>query len=133
MGIRQQAKSQGKIRYNSGKLCKQGHNSDRLVSTGKCIKCKNEEDYERKRILKYGISQEEYFELFWKQNGTCAICREKETAINSSNNKVQALAVDHCHETGKIRGLLCRRCNQGIGLLKHSPSLIRIAALYCES
>lgn len=58
---------------------------------------------------KYGITHNEYIELLRSQSGVCALCGK------SPNGK--PLSVDHCHETGKIRGLLCSGCNAGIGLL----------------
>lgn len=56
-----------------------------------------------------------------------------ETSKSVHRNKYKQLAVDHCHETGKIRGLLCLRCNQGIGLLKHNSEWLMAASLYCEA
>lgn len=70
-------------------------------------------EYRRNHRLKarYKISIKEYDCLFEKQNDCCSIC-------NSSEDR--KLAVDHCHETGKVRGLLCTKCNIGIGYLNHS-------------
>ena len=61
------------------------------------------------RLRKYGITQEDFNTLFIKQKGCCAICGKHET-----DNK-QRLAIDHCHNTGKIRGLLCIKCNIDLG------------------
>lgn len=132
MGVRERARLSGEVRYTNNKPCAKGHFSERLVSTGKCIDCKNLENNKRRKLNKYGIKPSEYADLFWKQNGVCAICKEKETVINTLTNKTVALSVDHCHDTGKIRGLLCQRCNIGIGNLKHNPDLLRVAAIYCE-
>lgn len=63
----------------------------------------------------YGITQEAYEALLKEQNSACAICSIK--APNSTN---KYLHVDHCHTSGKIRSLLCSRCNTAIGLLKES-------------
>lgn len=86
-----------------------------------CSKCCN--------LKKYGINYKEYLQLLEKQNGVCAICFNPET---SSNNKVNisSLAVDHCHITGKVRGLLCQKCNQAIGLLKDNKVLLQNAINY---
>ncbi len=65
---------------------------------------------ERRKMLKtnFGITLEQYDQMFEKQNGVCAIC-------NGINADGRRLAVDHSHETGKVRGLLCTRCNIGLG------------------
>ena len=63
----------------------------------------------------YGISLDQYDKMFQEQNGVCAICGKKETSINQYG--VKRLAVDHDHKTGKIRGLLCFKCNVIIGHL----------------
>ncbi len=73
----------------------------------------------------YGISVEEYDALLARQNGKCAICREKPEG--------QTLCVDHCHATGKIRGLLCRSCNVGLGNFRDDPRLLRAAIAYLEA
>lgn len=74
---------------------------------------------------RYGMSLEEYYALFDRQGGVCAICLE----TCSSGRR---LAVDHDHETGHIRGLLCGKCNRGAGLFDDDPSKLYAAALYLE-
>ena len=64
--------------------------------------------------LKFGIGEEDYAEMFKAQSGKCAICRSPEPGGRSA---VSNFFVDHCHDTGKIRGLLCNNCNRGLGLL----------------
>jgi hypothetical protein len=76
---------------------------------------------ERKRL--YGITKEEFLGLLDKQDHKCAVCR---TSI-SDKGKAH---VDHSHDTGIIRGLLCIRCNRGIGLLRDSPEILKNALLY---
>lgn len=68
----------------------------------------------RRCMLKrrYGITLEEYEKMFAEQDGKCAICKG---VCPTGRN----LAVDHDHDTGKVRGLLCSRCNQGIGQLRN--------------
>jgi hypothetical protein len=78
----------------------------------------------------YGITQEQHDALFEQQGGKCWICEEPETMPDGRSGKTKALAVDHCHETGLVRGLLCGRCNRGIGLLKDSPDLLGKAIQY---
>lgn len=85
-----------------------------------CKSCRSE--YTRRRnISQYGITPDDYKVMLDKQNGTCYICKKFDT---------KALAVDHDHDTGKVRGLLCTRCNRGIGLFGDSPDLLARAAEY---
>jgi len=74
------------------------------------------------------MSLEEYTSLLEKQNFVCAICETAETA--TIRGKTLALAVDHCHETGAVRGLLCMQCNRAIGGLRHKKELLEKAILY---
>lgn len=79
---------------------------------------KTRERHRELRIsLKYGISVVEYQRLFVKYGNKCGICRKPESA----NNKV--LSVDHDHKSGKVRGLLCNRCNKSLGFLQDNPEL----------
>lgn len=97
-----------------------------------CKDCQNSYNYIKDKNTKlkkaYGITLEEYEELLSKQNGKCAIC----SVDNNSKycNKPRAFAVDHCHTTGKIRGLLCSDCNTGIGLFKDNTNLLHFAIKY---
>lgn len=70
------------------------------------------------------MSPEEYASRLTAQGGVCAICKRPDGRLS--------LARDHCHRTGAWRGLLCGRCNKGLGLFKDSPELLRVAALYIE-
>lgn len=79
----------------------------------------------------YNIEITTYYELYKKQNGVCAICQCPETAKHK-NGKTKRLAVDHCHKTGKVRGLLCVRCNMGIGVFKDSTNLLILAIKYIK-
>lgn len=74
---------------------------------------------------RYGITTLVYDEMFSDQKGVCKICK---TTCPSGKK----LAVDHCHTTGKIRGLLCINCNRGLGHLKDSTTLLFEAIKYLE-
>jgi hypothetical protein len=74
---------------------------------------------------RFGISVKEYNELLQKQQGVCAICKLKP---QSSRN----LAVDHDHKTGKIRGLLCHKCNTGLGLFYDDTEKLLSAVEYLQ-
>lgn len=75
----------------------------------------------------YGITQSDYDSMLVAQNGRCAIC-----LTDSPTGKWKVFAVDHCHTTGLVRGLLCNECNRGMGLLKDSAELLRKAADYLD-
>lgn len=75
---------------------------------------------------KYGITIEEYDNMLFLQNYSCAICLRPRDELKKD------LAVDHDHETNTIRGLLCGKCNKGLGLFRDSSSLLKDAATYIE-
>jgi hypothetical protein len=75
---------------------------------------------------KYGITTEDYNSLMQSQKGACAICKAPESSWGK-------FAVDHCHQTGRVRGLLCFNCNTSIGKMNDDPSLLRRAAEYLEA
>ena len=81
---------------------------------------------------RFNLTGEEYAAMLAEQGGGCAICGQKETAV-SANGKIKDLAVDHDHETGVLRGLLCFNHNQGIGRFQNDPALLRAAADYLEA
>jgi hypothetical protein len=95
----------------------------------KCSKDKKKNNY---LTRKYGLTLEEFQTLHGNQHGVCAICGEPEKVLESRTKKAKSLSVDHCHITGKVRGLLCYECNTGIGKLKDSTSLMRKAIEYLE-
>ena len=76
---------------------------------------------------RYGLNIKEYNELFEKQHGSCAICGRHQSELTVS------LAVDHCHDSGSIRGLLCYNCNMGLGRFKDSKELLIQALSYLTS
>lgn len=77
---------------------------------------------------KYSLSLKEYEKMLQAQNGACAICEKPETVRQKS--KIKRLSVDHCHITGRVRGLLCVRCNVAIGLLKENEDIFKKALDY---
>lgn len=80
------------------------------------------------RQYRYGLSPEDHHKLLDKQNGVCAICKKPETKI--VNGKLIPLSVDHDHVTGKVRGLLCRTCNNALGQFKDSLENLYSAIKY---
>lgn len=74
--------------------------------------------------LNYGLTTEDYDRMFAEQNGLCAICKKPPAEDDTR------LCVDHCHTTGRIRKLLCRRCNAGLGAFRDDPDIIARAVQY---
>lgn len=87
-------------------------------------------EHKKYDLNQYGLTEKQYTELLDKQHGLCAICHQPETV--TSFGKVRQLSVDHDHITGVVRGLLCTKCNQALGLLNDSVDRLRAAALYLE-
>lgn len=74
----------------------------------------------------YGIRPEEYEAKLKQQNYVCAICEQPETSLfHNTPGKVKRLSLDHCHKTGKIRDLLCQRCNHFLGRVDENISLLQ--------
>lgn len=80
-----------------------------------CKNCKQA----KARISKYGLTWQEFDAMVAKQGGRCSICHDR-----------CELVIDHCHKLSDVRGLLCKRCNSGLGFFRDSPSILRNAAAY---
>lgn len=78
----------------------------------------------------YGISREEYLQMFEDQGHKCKICGTKGFKINENAEK--KLCVDHCHTSGEIRGLLCHNCNRALGLFQDNIDYMKSAIEYLE-
>lgn len=77
-------------------------------------------------MYNYGLTEEDYFQMLEQQEGKCAICSTPTTSFT------KALAVDHCHTTGQVRGLLCPLCNKGLGLFRDKISFLQRATDYLK-
>lgn len=78
----------------------------------------------------YGITYDDYQRMLEDQGYVCAICGE-EGFVMKSTHKLK-LVVDHCHTTGRVRGLLCHNCNRALGLLKDAPERLLKAVEYLK-
>lgn len=114
---------------------KQWHikNKERLSENKKDYYQKNKQAQRNRDLLsRYGITLEQYDIMREKQNYSCQCCgiheNELETIYKASHHK--RLFVDHCHETGKVRGLLCNACNTFIGFLETKQNLLTNALDY---
>jgi len=115
----------------------------RASKDGLCQMCRDRRHYvqntiahERRRSYrftynlnrKYLITPDEYEAILTRQDGGCAICR---IGVDRATRK-ERLSVDHCHATGRVRGLLCDSCNRAIGLLGDDPDRVSAAAAYLQ-
>jgi len=105
--------------------------NDNKTSTRKSTRC-DECIKMARRISTFGITEKEYLALVEKHNGLCAICGNPETFVNPQTNDIQVLGIDHCHTTGKVRGLLCSACNLGLGCAQDSISILESMIQYLK-
>ena len=77
-----------------------------------------------RHVLRYGITQQNYMDMFEQQNGCCNICGKHQTTLKYK------LCVDHCHKTNKIRGLICMACNKALGLMLDDTQILQSAINY---
>ena len=91
-------------------------------------KTNGEKIYWQRLKAVFGLSREAYLKMLEEQNGVCGICKQPE-----GSKRFRYLAVDHDHTTGKIRGLLCHRCNKGLGVFKDEIGRLKQAIAYLES
>ena len=111
-------KARSRERYHATK-----HLKPPLTEEQKLIKAKNNRVH-RLRV-NYGLTLEDYDKMLEEQGGVCAICGKPDPTHPN-------LAVDHCHITGKIRGLLCRVCNPAIGALGDDVDSLRKVIAYLQ-
>lgn len=99
----------------------------RICKDGLSNECKDCQSF-REIKNKYGLSKSQWLKLFNSQNNVCAICQNE----CSVDRPYRQLVVDHCHNTGNVRGLLCDNCNRGVGYLKDDPDRLARAIKYLE-
>ncbi|WP_394815256.1 endonuclease VII domain-containing protein [Prescottella equi] len=114
-------KSRG-TRRNECSECQRKSHSERYQ--------RNKDRHRNRNITsRFGITTEEYEAMLSAQCGVCAICGSPETSRHQSGT-VRKLFIDHDHATGAVRGLLCMKCNAGIGQFKDDPALLAQAIQY---
>lgn len=96
----------------------------------------NKEEYalrQKKKRLKarYNLTFDDYLQMCSEQNNVCAICKKQETT-KTSHGDIRPLAVDHCHTSNKVRGLLCNKCNIILGFCEDNPLVLLEAAEYLK-
>jgi hypothetical protein len=90
----------------------------------RCLKCDNAASVDSRYRRFYGIEREDWNQMFAEQEGCCAICGKHQS------EQKKRLEVDHCHETGHVRALLCTNCNTALGKFYDDPELLYRAADY---
>jgi len=81
----------------------------------------------------WGLVPEDYYRMLKEQNDKCLICGIDEDTYKKTSVHQQRFVIDHCHLTDTLRGLLCSKCNQGIGLLNDSSEVTRKASIYLHN
>jgi hypothetical protein len=107
----------------------------RACSTKRKVKWEKENDeahFNHYLKARFGINRSQYYDMLESQNGTCAICNKPETRKHHKSGRIIRLAVDHCHITGKIRGLLCAAHNKALGTFKDDVSILENAINYLK-
>ena len=120
-------------KHFTGVPCKNGHVAERWNYNGMCVDCKRDVDRtsnvkasKRYRVKKeYGLTTEQVDQMMIMQDSRCGICKD---VFNDTHHT----QIDHCHTTGKVRGLLCINCNWLLGKSRDNPELLREAANYIE-
>lgn len=104
------------------------HKSKKGENTFRCSLCTS------KAFLRYryGITVKDFQALILQQNNKCAICKNKLDIQDNGVQRSKNVAVDHCHTSGKVRGILCKNCNVGLGFFKDSVENLNAAILYLK-
>ena len=96
----------------------------------KCRKCDEHRKWKQFIVKTYGITADQYYEMLALQNNACKICGSEYN--NNDRCGSGKLFIDHCHTTGKIRGLLCSKCNHGLGLFNDDTDRLQRAIEYLK-
>ena len=83
--------------------------------------------------FKYGVSPEEFLRTWETQEGKCAICKDVLPDLLTYENRRRGYAIDHNHETGEFRGILCTECNTLLGMASDNPDILQEAINYLQT
>lgn len=123
----EQARRNNSVYYFTGSPCKHGHLSWRRTKCGSCYQCSLDRQRANKphASSRYGITPIQYQELLTQQKHTCAICQTDLRLLPTHD-----VHIDHNHTTGNVRGILCRGCNQGLGMFHDNQVALASAIAY---
>jgi hypothetical protein len=133
----EQARENARVYRANNRDRKNAHERKRRAERGEQVRAYHREYYRKNRTVfaatgwrnhlrkKYGLTLEQYDALFENQGSRCAICACTEPRGNK-------WVVDHCHDTGKVRGITCNSCNTGMGGFADTAALLRKAADYLD-
>lgn len=99
----------------------------------RCKACRAKKPTDRRVygiLYRYNLTEADYTDMLKNQEYKCRIC-SKDLIVGSRGK--DGAAVDHCHESGVVRGMLCYNCNRGLGMFEDNSDLLLSAALYLES
>jgi hypothetical protein len=142
-GCHEPVKAKGLCKTHYQRLLRHGHTKypDRKKPPRECFieTCSNHvyakdlchQHYTKERKWSvFGVDAPRYQQMLSEQCGVCAICQRPERAPDKASGKIRDMAVDHDHDTGAVRGLLCSNCNRGLGLFNDDPRLLDAAKEY---
>jgi len=110
-----------------------------------CIECQKDKQKNywgsrtpKKRLeqhlkYKYGVTHSEFLHQWEAQEGCCAICKDELPDLMTYENRRRGYAIDHNHDTGAFRGILCLKCNSLLGMAKDSADVLRKAIDYLDT
>lgn len=102
---------------------------EKLKKSGR-LKPKTQEKMREYNLkTRFNITNKDYEIILESQGGSCAICK----SVNSNSSRSKKLAVDHCHKTGRVRGILCFKCNSGLGNFNDNVNFLSTAISYLGS
>lgn len=142
-GCSEPVKAKGLCKTHYQRLLRHGHTRyrDRKKTAGPCAidACDNHayakglchaHYLKQRRWQSFGVDAARYQEMLREQRGLCSICAQPEKSPDKASGKIRDLAIDHDHDTGVVRGLLCSNCNRALGLLGDDPALLDAAKAY---
>lgn len=132
-------RNRNSTQYYDGVECKVCNTTKRQLHDNRCHEClKRRQDIynmkgrEKNFMQVHGVSYAQRDQMYADQNGLCLICKEAgniDLLAKGASTKGR-LFIDHCHDTGKVRGLICNACNIGLGVFKDNPEILEQATVY---